>query len=73
MLAKSENGCSWTEKQEPECLWFHGCLAVPWEGGVLLWKKSATLSESFRGGNNLKLFFEWNFLFCDRAAASVQR
>lgn len=42
---------------------------APWEGAVLLWKKSAMLSETFRGGNNLKFFFEWNSLFCDPAAA----
>lgn len=35
-------------------------LCAPWEGAVLLWKKSAMLSETFRGGNNLKFFFEWN-------------
>lgn len=45
MLAKSEDGCSWTEKQEPECLWFHGWLAAPWEADVLLWKKSARFQE----------------------------
>lgn len=45
MLARGEDGCSWIEKQEPECLWFHGWLAAPWGGAVLLWKKAARFQK----------------------------
>lgn len=36
-------------------------------------EKVCKISGSFRGGNNFELCFEWKLLFCDPAAASVQR
>lgn len=43
-------------------------LCAPWEGAVLLWKKSAVLSESFRG-EIIWNSFSSGILFCDPAAA----